>query len=341
MSPPSSASSQDTDQVDGPPRPSTHKWNHFEVRALICLVIKGEHLTTDDPMHIADKLNMALNPASSRRNPNYNRDIPHDEIQHMLKRILDKKMHAVDVSDRDTRPTITRTKVNAFMRSLGFDGSKDEWMMGRKEKMNMEGEKRQRRYTARKEGAESPRALDERHRRRMMIRGPRARRLLRGWGIGASFWEGDTKGADRLETRSKSQDSRSSGTVFTPVSNGRISYITDTTPAPSNGKEPPFNSIRRNGVTHLAFDNARANPSTTTPNPAVAAWGGGFAPAPMAITPLSTSIMPAQMTPASRYGYGGPGGFHVGPQQPYQSSGWDEGEFWDSLPDSGIDQRHP
>lgn len=191
MSSPSSSSSQDPHQVDNLPRhPSTHKWNHFEVRTLVCLIIKGEHLKSDDPLHIADQLNMALNPASTRKKPNYNRDIPHDDIQNMLRRILTKKMHAVDVAERDSRPTVTRAKVNAFMRSLGFDGSKDEWTTGRNEKMNVEGEKRQRRYMARKEGNRlSPRAHDERHRRRMMVRGPRARRLLRGWGIGASFWE--------------------------------------------------------------------------------------------------------------------------------------------------------
>lgn len=191
MSPPSSDSSQDPHHVDDSPRPSSYKWNHFEVRTLVCLIIKGDHLNRKDPMHIADKLNMALNPGSSRKNPEYDRDIPHDEVQHMLNRILSKKMHALDVSERDFRPTITRTKVNAFVRSLGFDGSKEEWVTGRKDIIRVEGEKRQRRYMERKEGVKlSPRASDERARRNMMIRSPRAARLLYGWSIGASFWEG-------------------------------------------------------------------------------------------------------------------------------------------------------
>lgn len=193
MSPLSGASSHSPDEEDGSPRPPSYKykWNHFEVRALVCLIIKGEHLKTDDPMHVSDKLNMALNPASMRKKPDYDRDIPHYEVQHMLKRILDKKLHAVDVSERDFRPTVTRTKLNAFMRSLGFDGSEDEWVTGRKEKMELEGEERQRRFMIRKEGmGMSPKARRERDRRRLMMRDPRARRLLQGWGMGASFWEG-------------------------------------------------------------------------------------------------------------------------------------------------------
>ncbi|ROV94639.1 hypothetical protein VSDG_06196 [Cytospora chrysosperma] len=341
-SPSSSSSSQGAHQGDDSPRPSSHKWNHFEVRTLVCLIIKGEHLASDDPMHITDMLNLALNPASARNNPSYNRDIPHDAIQHMLKRILTKKMHAVDVSERDSRAAVTRTKVNAFMRSLGFDGSKDEWEAGRKDAMKVEVEKRQRRYMERKEGnLLSPRAYDERHRRKMMIREPRARRLLHGWGIGASFWEGDNDDADRLRTRSKSRDSPSSGAAITPNSNGRVSYITDSSSAPSTSKEPPVHVSRHGANTHLAFGNTSAIP--IPPNPAVATWGGGFGPTPTptdtAITPLSSSIMPAQMNPASRYGYGGPGGFHAGPQQPYQSTGWNEGEPWGSLPNSGSDQR--
>ncbi|ROW12539.1 hypothetical protein VMCG_00191 [Cytospora schulzeri] len=342
MSSPSSASSQDSRQVDDSPRPSTHKWNHFEVRTLVCLIIKGEHLTSDDPMHIADLLNMALNPNPSRNNSSYRRDIPHDDIQHMLKRILSKKMHAVDVAERDTRPSVTRTKVNAFMRNLGFDGTKDEWMTGRKETMQVVGEKRQRRFMARKEHiALSPRTYDERHRRKMMIREPRARRLLHGWGIGASFWEEDSSEPNRPRTRSKSRESSSSGAAVTPNSNGRISYITDSSSAPSAGKEPSVHVSRRGDITQLSFGNTRAN--QMTPNPAVAAWGGGFGsapiPTPTTFTPLSTSIMPAQMTPGSRYGYGGPGGFHTGPQQPHQSTGWQAGETWDGLPYSGFDQR--
>lgn len=345
------SSSQGSHQADDSPRrPFMHKWNHFEVRALVCLIIKGEHLASDDPMHVSDQLNLALNPAPSQHNkPNYGRDIPHDDVQNMLNRILNKKMHAVDVAERDSRGTVTRTKVSAFMRSLGFDGSKEEWAAGRKGFMGVEGEKRQRRYMARKEGARlSPRAEDERYRRRMLVRGPRVRRLLRGWGIGASFWdEGkssplhekhsyggvltclsplkDSNNADRPRTRSKSSDLPSSRSAT--VATSRSSRITNSFSTSSTGNEVHIKGSRHSGLTHTSINNT-IDPSAMMPNPAVAAWGGGFGPSPMPIpmtsTPLSSSIMPVQMIAASRYGYGGPGGFHAGPQQPDQSTGWNE-----------------
>jgi Arc/MetJ family transcription regulator len=170
--------------------PPSWTWNHFEVRTLVCLIIKGEHKVSKDPMDLTDKLNHALNPASSGGQPAYSRDVPHAEVQAMLKRILSKKLHAVDLSERDYSAPVTRTKLNAFMRNLGFDGSKDEWDRGRKKHVRAETEKRLVRYMIRKEGGRpSPRSREERDRRRMLLREPRARRLLRGWGIGASFWE--------------------------------------------------------------------------------------------------------------------------------------------------------
>lgn len=167
------------------------KWNHFEVRTLVCLIIKGEHKISKDPMDLTDKLNRALNPASSGTQPAYSRDIPHAEVQAMLKRILSKKSHAVALSDRNYSAPVTRAKINAFMRNLDFDGSMDEWKEGgRKEKVRVQTQKRLVRFMIRKEGGRpSPRSRDERDRRRLLLRDPRAKRLLRGWAIGASFWE--------------------------------------------------------------------------------------------------------------------------------------------------------
>lgn len=166
------------------------KWNHFEVRTLVCLIIKGEHKISKDPLDLTDKLNRALNPASSGTEPAYTRDIPHAEVQAMLKRILSKKSHAVELSDRNYSVPVTRTKINAFMRNLDFNGSKDEWEAGRNDVVKAETQKRLVRFMIRKEGGRpSPRSRDERDRRRMLLRNPRAKRLLRGWGIGASFWE--------------------------------------------------------------------------------------------------------------------------------------------------------
>ncbi|KAG6364478.1 hypothetical protein INS49_006079 [Diaporthe citri] len=176
------------------------KWNHFEVRTLVCLIIKGEHKISKDPMDLTDKLNRALNPASSGTQPAYSRDVPHAEVQAMLKRILSKKSHAVDLSDRNYSAPVTRAKINAFMRNLDFNGSKDEWEEGRDKVVRVETQKRLVRFMVRKQGGRpSPRLRDERDRRRMLLRDPRAKRLLRGWGIGASFWDDRTNGADHTQ----------------------------------------------------------------------------------------------------------------------------------------------
>lgn len=141
---------------------------------------------------------------------------------------------------------------------------------------------------------------------------------------------------DRPRTKSNSRGSSSAEAISTSAISSRLSYITDTSSAPSNGTNSPAPAARHGGASYASFGSASAKQT-------VAAWGGGFAPnprpAPMAITPLSSSIMPAQMTSASRYGYSGTGGFHAAPQQPYQSTGWKVGEAWGSVLDSGASQQ--
>lgn len=269
------------------PRTSYHKWNHFEVRTLVCLIIKGEHKVSKDPMDMTDKLNRALNPGSSRSKPAYTRDIPHEEVQKMLRRILSKKLHAVDLAERNYQTPVTRAKVNAFMRNLGFDGSEEEWKLGRKEEVKVENEQKLLRFMIRKEGGRpSPRSRDERHRRRMLLREPRAKRLLRGWSIGASFWEGmyfynaslktqtDFSSGPNGENRSRGRENgrgstASSATVVNP---DNIPYITDKAPS------QPAQYFTPN-----------------TPNTAVAMWGGGFGHF-AAATPKTSAIVPPSMS---------------------------------------------
>ncbi|KAG8165898.1 hypothetical protein KVR01_004450 [Diaporthe batatas] len=272
--------SAESDEAHGP-----WKWNHFEVRTLVCLIIKGEHKVSKDPMHLTDKLNQALNPGSAGRNADYSRDVPLGEVQAMLKRILSKKSHAVDLCSRDYSGTpVTRAKVNAFMRNLDFDGSKMEWVNGRKMKMHFETKKRLERYMVRKDGGRlSPRPREERDRRRMLLREPRARRLLNGWGIGASFWEDEPKTELRLMNRDPFRATHSSsGPRLMPI--GR----------------PPMGIID----------------SINTPNARdpVAMWAGGFAstaatPQHGAVPPLSTLDMPGlnstQQLPMLEYGGNG------------------------------------
>lgn len=198
---PSSSSSSSSYEPPSPSHfvsPKAHKWDNFEVRTLICLIIKGEHrISPDDPMYLADRLNNALNPERATTDTAekiYGADIPMQDVQAMLRRIMSKKKHAIDISDRHKSNVVTKRKIAAFMRGLEyFDGSEEEWKVGgRRDRMLVERAKMRRRMMVRKEGGKlSPQEQEDRDRRLAMLRSPRAQRLLVGWGIGASFWEGE------------------------------------------------------------------------------------------------------------------------------------------------------
>ncbi|KAI3394151.1 hypothetical protein diail_3161 [Diaporthe ilicicola] len=302
------------------PRTLPHNWNHFEVRTLVCLIINGEHKVSKDPMHITDKLNRALNPASSGTKPAYGRDIPHDDVQAMLKQMLFKKMHAVDLAERNWQTPVTRAKVNAFMRNLSFDGGEAEWKSGRKRQVKIENQQRTTRYMIRKGGGRlTPRSRDERDRRRMLLREPRARRLLRGWGIGASFWQGGFNGEKRSGIMNRDRDSSSSSaTIVNPAD---ISCNTN--------EAPPLPVDYAPGCD----DNSTIRPNT--PGRAVARWAGSFAPSKA--TPLASAIAPPSVhgpgvslqAPMLDYGsYGGFDGLFDPQQQPYLWDGGDENGMW-------------
>lgn len=314
---------------------SSWKWNHFEVRTLVCLIIKGEHKVSKDPMHLTDKLNRALNPASSSSQPAYSRDIPHADVQDMLKRMLSKKAHAVDFSERNYSSPVTRAKVNAFMRNLGFDGSKVEWEAGRDEKVRVQNQRRLVRFMIRKEGGRpSPRSRDERDRRRMLLREPRARRLLHGWGIGASFWEdGEHPPCSLPPIRSTS----ATHTDPHPESKGQNRPMNenkdkDSWPATVHPSRHPYISEKAPSMSAGGFVN-----TPNTPN-SVAMWAGGFAPS--AATPLMDAMVPQSMPPmcgpetaqqATMLDYGSYGGFGnlVNPQQhPCQWTGGEQDGIW-------------
>lgn len=188
----------------------SHKWTSFEVRTLICLIIKGEHRASEDPIDLADKLNTALSqparPAASHyqeggrgesinttKKHNYDDDIAVAEVTAMLRRILAKRRHAVDLCERDPSGAVTRRKVRAFARSLDFGGGDDEWLAGgRREIVSAERAVALERLRARNEGRPaSSGEVMERERRLEMLESPRAQRLLEEWGMGASFWEGE------------------------------------------------------------------------------------------------------------------------------------------------------
>lgn len=342
MSDPVYSPSYDSPEPEEPCAP--WKWNHFEVRTLVCLIIKGEHKASKDPLDLTDKLNQALNPASSGNQPAYSRDVPHAEVQAMLKRILSKKSHAVDLSDRDSTATVTRTKLNAFMRNLGFEGSEKEWKQGRKQRVKVETQKRLVRYMVRKQGGRpSPRSREERDRRRMLLREPRARRLLHGWGIGASFWE-DGKYFLFLHLIHTFSMEHADPHSEPKGDNRPVKRDEGRSPWPANVNPARYSyNIDNDPFLPTGFPPARAPFFANTPNPRdpVAMWAGGFASAAATpqmgtIAPSSTEIMPgpyfAQQATMLDYGsYGGYGGFEnlSNPQQqPYQWAEEEQNRAW-------------
>lgn len=183
----------------------SHKWTSFEVRTLLCLIIKGEHHGSD-PIDVADKLNTALNgpePPTKKRKKrgaatdtivvaktNYDRDIPVADVQAMLARILAKKKHAVDLCARDPSRLVTTKKMRALTRQgLDFGGGDDEWRAGGRREEAAAAAAAERARRSRRCGGYPDEDKDESNRRREMVESPRARMLLVDWGMGASFWE--------------------------------------------------------------------------------------------------------------------------------------------------------
>ena len=297
-------------------------------------------------MYLTDKLNRALNPASSATQPAYSRDIPHADVQDILKRMLCKKAHAVGFSERNYSSPVTRAKVNAFMRNLGFDGSKDEWNAGRNEEDRVENQRRLVRFMIRKEGGRpSPRSRDERDRRRRLLREPRARRLLHGWGIGASFWEdGEYPPCSLFLLRSPSTtytDPHVESKEQSRPMNGNKDR--DSWPATAHPARHPYISEKAPSMPIGGSVNI-----PNTPN-SVAIWGGGFAPS--AATPLIGAMAPQPMPlmrgpdttqQATMLDYGSYGGFgNLGnpQQQPYQWTGGEHNEIWGGSGAPAGDQR--
>lgn len=202
------------------PSQAPHKWTSFEVRTLVCLIIKGEHLVAragaratdhtdradrDGTMDLADKLNTALHPGDAAR------DIPVADVEAMLRRVLARRRHAVDLCRRDGTDAVTKKKINAFMRALDFDGGDEEWTVGGRRVaaaaerpaalgrlMTRAAREEEGRGEAGVFGAgppdppgESEDEREDREARLEMIEDPRAYRLLVDWGMGATFWEGE------------------------------------------------------------------------------------------------------------------------------------------------------
>lgn len=291
------------------PDPSSeYKWNSFEIRTLVCLIIKGAHYDTKgpvDPMDFADKLNKALNPVkptTERVKALLDRDIPVKDVQKMLRRILAKKRHAVDVVERNPAATITKRQVNAFMRQLDFDGGEEEWTVGhRRDKVMAERQEMRRQLNKRKDGrpVSQERWQDSQERLRD-IQSPRAQRLLSNWSIGRTFFEGEvhqhrgrwtqadpssrTPDTQTIRGRSTSRRDRS-------ASPGEITDVSGTTyndAREGKGYDDPFGTYSGGSKkVHSFWDSTVQTPAwgtpghsmhhvAATPNPPAGGWGGGF-----------------------------------------------------------------
>lgn len=304
-------SSKDDDMASAP-----HKWTSFEVRTLVCLIIKGEHRASSDPIGLADKLNTALHPPKRAEGENspptdtatattqtHNRDIPVSDVGAMLERILAKKKHAVDLCGRDPSGLVTKKKINAFMRGLDFNG-------GHREEAAAERAMARARLWARGERrvVPSPREEDEDHRRREMIESPRAHKLLVDWGMGASFWGGrsvhdgerchgqstEPYGTDENSSRPdeprRSADEEASGTggeeAVRPAQGQSLTKTSSTDTTANNNSYGPF-----------VVPDSRSGQA-----PAGAMWGGHT---PAWMKPGANQRPTVPPTPAGATGFGG------------------------------------
>lgn len=256
-------------------------------------------------MDFADKLNKALNPVKNtteRARALFDRDIPVNDVQKMLRRILAKKRHAIDVVERDPAAAITKRQVNAFMRQLDFDGGEEEWVIGhRREKVMAERLEMRRQLNKRKDGRPiSQERWQDNQERLRDIQSPRAQRLLSNWSIGRTFFEGElyqhcgrwiqadrsshSSGTEPIRGRSTTRRDRS-------ASPGEITDISGTTyngTGEGKGYGDPFGTYNGGRKSGSSFsDNTVQTPAwgtpghsmhrvAATPNPPAGGWGGGF-----------------------------------------------------------------
>lgn len=316
-----------------------HKWSSFEIRTLVCLIIKGAYCDKDgpvDPIDFADKLNKALNPVKAHTQDAealFDRDIPVNDVHKMLRRILAKKRHAVNVIQRDPAAAITRRQINVFRRQLDFDGGELEWLDNhRRENVMAERAEMRRRLDegkcSRPVGQETWKENQERLRD---IGSPRAQKLLSKWSMGKTFFEGEVFAHCGRWTQAD-RPSRATGPEKTmgPPTRGRAPFshgpaspgeITDACSVSNNDA----NEATIHDDSFMAYDNlgnkinsawdnslvvhapAWATPShslhhlAATPNALDLAggWGGGF-----------SQPMP---TPQLNSGYGGGYGYVANP----------------------------
>lgn len=202
----SSVASDFSDESNASEPEGPHEWSAFEIRVLVTLIMKGEHNRfKGNSQGLADRFNAAMNPnpegnearAKQRKKDGSKfkvklyRNVPADEVQAMLDRIMDKKKVAVNFSDQDLSPALTRRKMRLFSRGdLDFTGTEEEWKEGRKRKAESRRGVMYQKMMMDEAGKETYAEREERYRRRNMVRSGNPKALLKHWRIGTKFWEG-------------------------------------------------------------------------------------------------------------------------------------------------------
>lgn len=199
---PSCWSTESSEPDDGD---DEHRWSSFEMRTLFCMIINGQHKNSEsggpaDPVDFADKLNKANNPgraSSMTAETFFSRDIPVNDVQRMLRRVLVKKIHAIDMINHNPARVVTRRQLKSFTRQLDLHGDEDEYSTNQRcngkfaaicaaERAELESQ-----LDKRTQGRPVSRERQELARELLReIKSPRAHKLLTDWSMGHSFFQG-------------------------------------------------------------------------------------------------------------------------------------------------------
>jgi hypothetical protein len=142
--------------------PEPHKWTNFELRALLCLLVRNVHKTGLDSTEL-ERLGSSTAPRHQHRNLprsgnspknsgrlayvdvatalndcchkfDYENDIPVRDVIDMVDKMLLDNKGAVCYSERQPVGRLTRSANRVWKRKINYDGSNAEWEAGRKQK---------------------------------------------------------------------------------------------------------------------------------------------------------------------------------------------------------------
>jgi len=144
------------------PSSEPHKWTNFELRALLCLLVRNVHKTGLDSTEL-ERLGSSTAPRHQHRNLprsgnspknsgrlayvdvatalndcchkfDYENDIPVRDVIDMVDKMLLDNKAAACYSERQPVGRLTRSANRVWKRKINYDGSNAEWEAGRKQK---------------------------------------------------------------------------------------------------------------------------------------------------------------------------------------------------------------